>query len=252
LSQLGSPISTRGWKGPGVFIALGLVTFILGSFYPAPSTTASSPHNTCIGIGGWPCGYSGSFTGNYYAGYATLGCTPISPNNPCVVPQIAMPSSFLVIQDEPYVIRWANQTFQSNNQLTDGTTISITGDLAPVVYNKTAGSTYPIYASNSMGLWNPQPQLQIQNATLTTGTISSCTTTLTYTVSGTPNGVWNLPMIPTGACYTVRNAEQQPYAFGNVAIQIPAILLASLVGGVGLIVIGIVTFMKKPTKQGKR
>jgi hypothetical protein len=166
------------------------------------------------------------------------------------VPQIAMASSFLVIQNEPYVIRWANQTFQSNNQLTDGTTISITGDLAPVVYNKTAGSTYTIYASNLMGLWNPQPQIQIQNATLTTGTTSStCTTTLTFTVSGTPNGVWNLPMIPTGACYTVQNAEQQPHAFGNVAIQNPVILLASLVGGVGLIVIGIVIFMKNPDKN---
>jgi hypothetical protein len=58
-------------------------------------------------------------------------------------------------------------------------------------------------------------------------------------------------MIPKGACYTIRNAEQQPYAFGNVATQIPAILLASLVGGVGLIVISIAIFMKKPPKQGK-
>ena len=227
--------------------------FILGSFYQAPSINASSPHNTCIGIGGWPCGYSGPFTGNYYAGYATLGCIPTSSNNPCAVPQIAMASSFLVIKNEPYVIRWANQTFQSNNQLTDGTTISVSGNLASVVYNKTPGSTYPIYASNSMGLWNPQPQLQIQNATLTTGTTSStCTTTLTFTTSGAPNGVWNLPTIPTGACYTVRNAEQQPHAMGNVAAQNPAILLASLVGGVGLIVIGVVVFMKNRTKQGKR
>lgn len=226
--------------------------FILGSFYPAPSITASSSHTTCMGIGGWPCGYSGPFIGNYYAGYATLGCTPFSPNDPCVVPQIALASSFLVMQNESYVIGWANQTFQSNNQLTDGSSISVSGNLVPVVYNKTAGSTYPIYASNAMGLWNPQPQLQIQNATLTTGTMSStCTTTLNFTANGTPNGVWNLPTIPIGACYTVRNnAEQQPYAFGNVAIQIPAILLALLVGGVGLTVIGIVIFMKK-TQQNK-
>jgi hypothetical protein len=165
---------------------------ISGAFSTGPPISASSPHNACIGIEGWPCGYSGPFTGKYYAGYATLGCTPISPSIPCVVPQIALMSSFLVIQNESYVINWANKTLQWNNQLTDGTTISITGDLAPVVYNKTAGSTYPIYASNSMGLWNPQPQIQIQNATLTTGTTSStCTTTLTFTVSGTPNGVWD-------------------------------------------------------------
>lgn len=246
---MGFPIPTRRSKGSGVFIALGLVMFILGSFYPTPSTTASSPHNTCIGIGGWPCGYSGPFIGNYYAGYATLGCTPISSNNPCVVPQIAMASSFLVIQNEPYVVRWADQTFQSNNQLTDGSTISVSGNLVPVVYNKTAGSTYPIYASNVMGLWNPQPQLQIQNATLTTGTISStCTTTLTFTVSGTPNGVWNLPMIPTGACYTVRNITQQPNTFGSVAISFPAMLVASLVGGVGLVVFGTLMFVKR-TRQ---
>jgi hypothetical protein len=165
------------------------------------------------------------------------------------VPQIAMASSFLVIQNEPYVVRWADQTFQSNNQLTDGSTISVSGNLVPVVYNKTAGSTYPIYASNVMGLWNPQPQLQIQNATLATGTISStCTTTLTFTVSGTPNGVWNLPMIPTGACYTVRNITQQPNTFGSVAISFPAMLVASLVGGVGLVVFGTLMFVKR-TRQ---
>jgi hypothetical protein len=218
---------------------------ISGSFYQAPSITASPPRNTCIGIGGWPCGYSGPFTGNYYAGYATLGCIPISPNNPCVVPQIAMASSFLVIQNESYVIRWTNQTFQSNNKLTDGSTISLSGNLVPVVYNKAAGSTYPIYASNAMGLWNPQPQLQIQNATLTTGTMpSTCTTTLTFTVSG--SGVRNFPMIPIGVCYTVRNiTQEQPNGFGSVATPFPAMLLFSLVGGLGLVVFGMLTFVKR-------
>lgn len=223
---------------------------ISGVFYTGPPISASSPRNTCIGVGGWPCGYSGPFTGKYYAGYATLGCTPISTSNPCVVPQIAMMSSFLVIQNESYVISWANKTFQSNNQLTDGSTLSVSGNLSPVVYNKTAGSTYPIYASSAMGLWNPQPELQIQNATLTATLLSTCTTTLTFAVSSTPNGVWNLPMIPIGACYTVQNlTQQQPNAVDNVAIPMPWTLLVSLVGGIGLVVLATSMFVKRARQK---
>ena len=208
---------------------------ISGLFYTSPSISASSPHNTCIGIGGWPCGYLGPFTGKYYAGYTTLGCTPISTSNPCVVPQIAMLSSFLVIQNESYLISWTNKTFQSNNQLTDGSTLSISGNLAPIVYNKTAGSTYPIYWSTVMGLWNPQPEFQIQNAVLT-GTLPTCTTTLTVAESVTT----------IGACYTFQSiTPQQPNAVGNVAIPMPWTLLVSLVVGIGLFVLVTSRFVKR-------
>jgi len=233
------------------------------SSFPSPSTSASSPQNTCIGIGGWPCGYTGPFTGEYYAGYATVGCTPINPNSTCVVPQIAMVSSFLVINNTAYVIRWANQSLQWSNGLADGSTVSVSGDPAPIFYNKTAGSTFLIYHSNAKGLWNPQPQLEIQNATLTTqsnGSVttqsqsiaSTCTTTLTFTVSGPPTDAWNLPMIPAGACYTVRNMAQQPlYALGNVDTPIPVIALASSVGAVSLIILCALVF-KTRSKENRQ
>ena len=237
---------------------------MFGSFYLTPSISASSPQNTCIGIGGWPCRYTGPFTGEYYAGYATLGCTPTDLNSPCVVPQIARVSSFLVISNASYVIDWANQSFQWSNRLADGSTISVSGDLTPIFYNKTAGSTFMIYASNTKGLWNPQPQLEIQNATLTTQSIgsvttqsqpigSTCTTTLTFTVSGPPNGVWNLPMVPAGACITVRNmAQEQSYAVGKVDISIPVMVVASSVGGVGLIIFCALMFMKTRRKENRQ
>jgi len=237
---------------------------MFGSFYLTPSISASSPQNTCIGIGGWSCGYTGPFTGEYYAGYATLGCTPTDPNSPCVVPQIAMVSSFLVISNASYVIDWANQSIQWTNGLADGSTISVSGDLAPIFYNKTAGSTFIIYHSNVEGLWNPQPELQIRNATLTTQLIgsvktqsesigSTCTTTLTFTVSGPPNGVWNLPMVPAGTCITVRNiAPQESYAVGNVDIPIPVMVLASSVGGVSLIMFCALMFMKTRRKENRQ
>ena len=159
----------RKWKKSGVFIiALSVIGFFCGLFYQTPLTLGLSSQYTCVGIGGWPCGYTGPFTGDYYAGYATLGCTPITPNSTCVVPQVATASSFLVINNTSYVIDWANQSFERNNQLSDGSTVSVTGDLASIFYNKTAGSTFQIYHSNVKGIWNPQPELQIQNATLTT------------------------------------------------------------------------------------
>jgi len=251
------------WGSSEVFIALlAVVGLMFGSFYATPSILASYPQNTCIGIGGWPCGYTGPFTGEYYAGYATLGCTPTNPNSPCVVPQIATVSSFLVISNASYVIDWANQSFQWTNGLVDGSTISVSGKLAPIFYNKTAGSTFLIYHSNVKGLWNPQPKLKIQNATLTIQSIglvttqsigSTCTTTLTFTVSGPPNGVWNLPMIPVGACYTVRNMEQHSsYALGNVDIPIPVMVLASSVGGVGLIILCALMFMKTRREKNRQ
>jgi hypothetical protein len=173
-------------------------------------------------------------------------------------------SSFLVISNASYVIDWANQSIQWTNGLTDGSTISVSGKLAPIFYNKAAGSTFPIYHSNAKGLWIPQPKLEIQNATLTTQSISplttqsqsidsTCTTTLTFTVSGPPNGVWNLPMIPAGACITVRNMEQQPsYASGNVDIPIPVMVLASSVGGVGLIILCALLFMKSRREENRQ
>jgi hypothetical protein len=184
---------------------------MFGSFYLTPSISASPPQNTCIGIGGWPCAYTGPFTGEYYAGYATLGCTPTNPNSPCAVPQIVRVSSFLVISNASYVIDWANQSFQGSNGLADGSTISVSGNLAPILYNKTAGSTFSIYASNAKGLWNPQPQLEIQNATLTTQSIDSATT--------------------------------QSQSIGSVMV------LASSVGGVGLIIFCALMFMKNRNKD---
>ena len=120
---------TGKWKSYEVFIALlAVIGLMFGSFYLTPSISAISPQNTCIGIGGWPCGYTGPFTGGYCAGYATLGCTPTDPNSPCVVPQIARVSSYLVIGRESYVVDWANQSFQLSNGLADGSTISVSGD----------------------------------------------------------------------------------------------------------------------------
>lgn len=177
--------NVRKWKRSGVFIiALIVVGFLFEFSYATPLILGLSSQYTCVGIGGWPCGYTGPFTGDYYAGYATLGCTPINPNSTCVVPQIAMVSSFLVINNSSFVIDWANQSFQRNNQLSDGSTISVSGNLVPIFYLKTAGSTFQIYHSNEEGLWNPQPELQIQNATI----VSTRTTTLTFT-SGPPNAV---------------------------------------------------------------
>lgn len=237
--------SVRKWKRSGVFIiALSVVGFLFGFFYRTPLILGLSSQYTCVGIGGWPCGYTGPFTGVYFAGYATLGCTPMNPNSTCVVPQIAIVSSFLVIKNASYVIDWANQSFQWSNQLSDGSTISVSGKLASIFYNKTAGSTFLIYHSNVRGLWNPQPGLQVQNATLTTEPIvSTCTTTLTFTVSGPPNGVSDLSMIPAGACYTIRNTTQQPHTIGSMDIPIPVTVLVSS-AGVGVIVVGTL-FLKK-------
>ena len=251
------------WKRSGVFIiALSVVWFLFGFSYSTPLIPGLSSQYTCVGIGGWSCGYTGPFIGHYYAGYATLGCTPIDSNSTCVAPQIAMVSSFLVINNTSYVVDWANQSFQSNNQLSDGSTISVSGKLTPIFYNRTAGSTFIIYHSNAKGLWNPQPQLEIQSATLTTQSngsettqpqsiTSSCTATLTFTVSGPADGIWNLPMIPAGDCYTVRDmAQQQSYAVGNADIS--EMILASSVGGAGLIIFCAVMLAKSRRKENKQ
>lgn len=152
-----------------VFVVLSaasvFVLLMLGLIYEAP-IPATSSQNTCIGLGGWPCGYTGPYTGVYYVGYATLACTPSTGSGSCVVPQIAIVTSFLVINNAPYVIDWANQTLESNAHIRQGSGISIVGYLAPIIYNKTAGSTYPVYHSNANDTWNPQPQLQIENATI--------------------------------------------------------------------------------------
>jgi len=175
--------STRNWRGFRVLLAALVFVLVFWLFYEAP-ISATSSENTCIGLGAWPCGYTGPFSGEYYAGYATLGCTPTSANGTCVVPQIAMVTSFLVINNTSYVIDWANQTFQGNNHLTDGSTISVSGYLTPIMYNKTTGSTYIIFYSNAKKLLNPQPQLQIENATLTTQPIA-VTYQTSYTQSST-------------------------------------------------------------------
>ena len=239
----------RKWASSEIFItALGIVGLMFGLLYRAP-ISASSPQYPCVGIGGWPCGYTGPFTGEYYAGYATLGCTPTGPDSPCVVPQIANASSFLVISNASYVIDWANQSFQWSNDLADGSTIRVSGHMAAIFYNKTAGSTFMIYHSNAKGLWNPQPQLQIENATLTTQTITpTCTITLTFTVSGPPNGIWNLPMIPAGACYTVTNtAEQNSETVGNINIPTPPVVAV-----VGLITVGTLMSVNKGRKGSRQ
>jgi len=181
---------------------------LLGLCSQAPAAAPSQ--NVCIGLGGWPCGYTGPFSGDYYTGYSTLGCTPLNPNSTCVVPQIAIETSYLVIHNASYVIDWSNQSLQSSSRFVDGSTLTVSGRVMVIFYNKTAGSTYPIYYSNAKGLWKPQPQLQITNATLTTQPVAAtCTTTLSFTVSGSSNGDWNLPMIPAGPCYTATNMTQQ-------------------------------------------
>jgi hypothetical protein len=209
---------------------------MFGLFYHPPQTPTSS-ENTCIGVAGWPCGYSGPFTGTYSTGYATLGCIPVSTSEGCFVPQIAIMTSYLSINNASYVIDWANHTFQGNHQLTDGSTINVSGALTPIFYNKTVGATFMVYRSNAGMILNPQPEFAIQNATLTQSS-STCTTTLTFTVSGPSNGVWNLPMIPAGACYTVVNLSQQSSTAGNVG-SIQTILLASNVSGLILIFLGL-------------
>ncbi len=216
---------------------------MFGLFYH-PSQTSTPSENTCIGVGAWPCGYSGPFTGTYYTGYATFGCIPVNASESCFVPQIAMMTSYLNINNASYVINWANRTFEGNNQLTDGSIITISGDLTPIFYNKTVGATFMVYRSNAGTILNPQPEFEIQNATLTQSPSTTCTTTITFTVSGPSNGVWNLPMIPAGACYTVVNLSQQSSNAGN-ADSIQTILLAS---GLILIILGLVLMKKSRAK----
>ncbi|MFI5449359.1 MAG: hypothetical protein ACHQ03_06305 [Candidatus Bathyarchaeia archaeon] len=230
------------WSGLGiVMIALGFSILMFGLLYH-PSQTSTASENTCIGVRASPCEYSGPFTGTYYTGYATFGCNPISASESCFVPQIAVMTSYLSINNSSYVIDWANRTFQGNNQLTDGSIISVSGGLTPIFYNKTVGATFMVYRSNAGTMVNPQPEFEIQNATLTQSPNSTCTTTLTFTVSGPSNGVWNLPMIPAGACYTVVNVSQQS-SNANVG-SIQTNLLASNVGGLILITLGLL-FMKR-------
>jgi hypothetical protein len=178
-----------------------------------------------------------------------MGCIPTVPNGTCVVPLIALEASYLVIRNEPYVIDWANVSFPWSGHIADGDAISIAGLLTPIFYNKTAGSTYMIYYSNTKGIWNPQPSLAIQNATLSTQSVNStCTTTLTFTVSGPPNVVWSMPMIPTGACYTIINtAEQQPHTPDDVNNPTWPIVLAA--SGACIIALGIFVLLRR---QGKK
>ena len=208
---------------------------------------ATSSQYICIGLGGWPCGYSGPFSGDYYGGYATVGCTPPSANSTCAVPQIAIETSYLVVNYTTYVIDWANQSLQFNHR-PDGSTIRVMGRLDAIFYNKTAGSTYMIYYSNANGLWNPQPRFQIENATLTTqSAASTCTTTLTFTVSGTSNGLWHLPMIPAGACYTINNLpEQQPATVDRTGIPFQVIVIIS--SGLALILVATLALLRKRGK----
>jgi hypothetical protein len=242
--------TTTNWKSSEVLIiVLGFIGLSFGFFYQTSSISALAPQNTCIGVGGWPCGYGGPFTGNYYAGYATLGCVPITPNSTCVVPQIAMEANYLIINNSAYVIDWAGP-FTSTNQIADGTTMSVAGKLAPIFYNLTAGSTYMIYSSNARGVWKPQPRLQIQKATLTTQPVNvTCTTTLSFTVSGPPNGVWNLPMIPAGDCYTVSYiTQQQSDTVDNMSIPI-LLVLASSVSAIGAVLVGSLAFLRHRRKK---
>jgi hypothetical protein len=224
------------------------LALILVLCFEVPISATSSQY-VCIGLGGWPCGYTGPFTGNYYAGYAALGCTPTVPNGTCVVPQVAIETSYLVISNASYVVDWANESFQFGNRLADGSTVSVSGKLDAIFYNKTAGSTYMIYYSNANGLWNPQPQLQIENATLTTQSVTlTCTTTLSFTVSWSSNAVGNLPMIPAGACYTVREiAPQQSQTAGDMYIPMRVISLASI--GVVVIIAATLAFLTNRRKQ---
>jgi len=238
--------STRKLKGFGPLLAaLALLIFTLCCQAP---TSATSAQNVCIGLGGWPCGYTGPFPGEYYAGYSTLGCTPVSPNSTCVVPQIAIETSYLVINRTTYVINWANETRQPINQLVDGSTVAVSGRLDAIFYNTTAGSTYTIYYSNAKGLWKPQPPFQIENATLVTQSVTStCTTTLTFTVIGEPNGTWNLPMIPSGACFTATSTTQQSQTTGTMEFPAWAVILAST--SAALVVAGTIVSLIKRRKE---
>jgi hypothetical protein len=157
-----------------------------------------------------------------------------------------MMTSYLGINNASYVIDWANRTFQVNNQLTVGSTVSVSGSLVSIFYNKTLGATFMVYTSNAGTMLNPQPEFEIQNATLLESASSTCTTTLTFTVSGPSNGVWNLPMIPAGACYTVVNTTQQSSNVGN---PIQTILPASNVSGLILIILGLLFLKRSRSKK---
>jgi hypothetical protein len=146
------------------------------------------------------------------------------------VPQIAIETAYLVISNAPFVIDWANESLQlASNRLVDGSILSLSGTLSGIFYNETAGSTYMIYYSDAKGLWTPQPWLQIENATLMTQPVSTtCTTTLHFTLGGPSNAVWNLPMIPAGACYTVNDAfQQQSHTTGNTDLPSWSAVLGS-------------------------
>ena len=231
----------RKWVSFKVATAALAFTLMLGLFSQPPISAISSQY-VCIGLGGWPCGYTGPFSGSYYAGYATLGCIPTAPNSTCVVPQIAIETSYLVINNLSYVIDWANGSLQSSSRPVDGSAISVSGKLDAIFYNKTAGSTYMIYYSYAKGLWNPQPRLEIQNATLTAySVVSTCTTTLSFTVTGSPSGVWNLPMIPAGACYMVSDVTPQPSHIVSI-VEVPIWVMVLTLGGV--IVAGTFAFFR--------
>jgi hypothetical protein len=167
------------------------------------------------------------------------------------VPQIAIETSYLVIGKASFLIDWANESFRSSNRLVDGSTVSVMGKLDEIFYNKTAGSTYMIYYSNARGLWNPQPQLQIENATLTAESVGlTCTTTLSFTVTGPPNGVWNMPMIPAGACYTVSSMGQpQSHVFDNM--NLPTGTMVSVSIGVLVIVAATLAFLTNRKRENK-
>jgi len=224
-------------------IALGFGVLMFGlSYHTTPSFTSSE--TTCIGT--LPC--SGEFTGIYQTGYSTYGCIPLSASEGCFVPQIATMTGYLNINNASFVIDWANRTFQVNNQLTDGATVSVSGSLSPIFYNKTLGATFLIYRLGTGSVMSPQPEFEIQNATLMESINSTCTATLTFTVSGSPNGVWNLPMIPSEDCYTIMNSTPPSYST-NVSTSIQTILLASSASGILLMCLGLLFLNRSRSKS---
>ena len=143
------------------------------TFSPCPGLTITSTATTGI----WNCpnqpvftaGQAVTITGNWAAGYGTLGCVPQN-GEPCAVPQIAFLEDYLYANIRGgmwFVVQWENSV---TVQLKDGQMVTVSGTLKTITYPSNPGATYPIFHLNNQtgksDLLQPQPSFEIVNAIL--------------------------------------------------------------------------------------